>query len=106
MSYRVDIGSIARVVYPPPPTSVRRSSPARAAASHSSASWRERSAGPQGFAPGEALASELVTNAVIHGEGRIVLRTRASEDSLLVEVIDEGYGFEYELRRREGKGLG
>jgi anti-sigma regulatory factor (Ser/Thr protein kinase) len=47
-----------------------------------------------------------VTNAVIHGEGRIVLRTRASEDSLLVEVIDEGYGFEYELRRREGKGLG
>ena len=56
------------------------------------------------------LASELVTNAVIHGEGQILLRTSLTEDRLLVEVIDEGSGFEYELRRTDfselhGRGL-
>src|SRR5215471_3738716 len=39
------------------------------------------------------LVSELVTNAVIHGRGRITLRAGLNEDRLLVEVIDEGSGF-------------
>jgi len=56
------------------------------------------------------LTSELVTNAVLHGHGRIVLRARLDEDRLLVEVIDEGGGFEHEARRRDfqdlhGRGL-
>jgi len=56
------------------------------------------------------LASELVTNAVLHGEGRILLRAQADDDRLLIEVIDEGAGFEHEVRRREfdelhGRGL-
>lgn len=56
------------------------------------------------------LASELVTNAVLHGEGRIVLRGQLDEDRVLVEVIDEGKGFELEVRRRafedlHGRGL-
>jgi anti-sigma regulatory factor (Ser/Thr protein kinase) len=45
------------------------------------------------------LASELVTNAVVHGEGRIILRAHLDEDRLLVEVADEGSGFEREARR-------
>jgi anti-sigma regulatory factor (Ser/Thr protein kinase) len=56
------------------------------------------------------LASELVTNAVLHGHGKITLRAQLDDDRALVEVIDEGSGFEHEIRRREfddlhGRGL-
>ena len=51
------------------------------------------------------LTSELVTNAVLHGKGRIMLRGELHEDSLRVEVIDEGEGFEHELRRRDFRDL-
>lgn len=56
------------------------------------------------------LASELVTNAVLHGRGAIVLRAQLDDDRAIVEVIDEGTGFEHEIRRREfddlhGRGL-
>jgi anti-sigma regulatory factor (Ser/Thr protein kinase) len=40
------------------------------------------------------LVSELVTNAVVHGHGDIRLRATLDDDRLLVEVIDEGEGFE------------
>jgi anti-sigma regulatory factor (Ser/Thr protein kinase) len=40
------------------------------------------------------LVSELVTNAVVHGQGVITLKACLDEDRLLVEVIDEGSGFE------------
>jgi anti-sigma regulatory factor (Ser/Thr protein kinase) len=52
------------------------------------------------------LASELVTNAVLHGQGRIVLRGNLDGDRLLVEVIDEGSGFEHHLRRRDFEDVG
>ena len=57
------------------------------------------------------LASELVTNAVVHGSGAIVLRAKLDEDRVLVEVIDQGRGFERVVRQREfeavgGRGLG
>jgi anti-sigma regulatory factor (Ser/Thr protein kinase) len=57
------------------------------------------------------LGSELATNAVLHGRGRIVLRAHADEDRVLVEVIDEGHGFEHQVRRQpfealRGRGLG
>lgn len=45
------------------------------------------------------LLSELVTNAVIHGVGQIRLRADLNEDRLLVEVSDEGTGFEHEVRQ-------
>ena len=48
------------------------------------------------------LVSELVTNAVIHGRGRITLRaSRLNGDRLLVEVIDEGSGLEAAVRERD-----
>jgi Histidine kinase-like ATPase domain len=41
------------------------------------------------------LTSELVTNAVLHGHGRITLSARLERQRLVVEVADEGGGFEY-----------
>jgi anti-sigma regulatory factor (Ser/Thr protein kinase) len=56
------------------------------------------------------LTSELVTNAVLHGQGKIMLKAALDEDRLLVEVCDEGRGFEQESRPRRfedlrGRGL-
>ncbi len=42
--------------------------------------------------------SELVANAVLHGTGGIELRVEADESMVKGEVIDEGGGFEQELR--------
>jgi anti-sigma regulatory factor (Ser/Thr protein kinase) len=47
-----------------------------------------------GLRTAKLLASELVTNAVLHGEGSIILRAALDADRLLVEVIDQGAGFE------------
>ena len=57
------------------------------------------------------LASELTTNALLHGDGQITLRARLDEDHLLVELTDEGSGFERALQRSDfwrigGWGLG
>jgi anti-sigma regulatory factor (Ser/Thr protein kinase) len=56
------------------------------------------------------LTSELVANAVVHGHGQILLRGGLDENRVHIEVIDEGAGFEHELRRRDfdelhGRGL-
>jgi anti-sigma regulatory factor (Ser/Thr protein kinase) len=48
----------------------------------------------------ELLVSELVTNAVVHGRGRLILRGELDDDRLLVEVIDDGDGFERTVRQR------
>lgn len=53
------------------------------------------------LATAKLLVSELVTNAVIHGCGRVTLRAQLVEPHLLVDVIDEGDGFECELRKRD-----
>ena len=47
------------------------------------------------------LTSELVSNAVRHGKGKITLRADLDENRLLVEVIDEGSGLEHVIRERE-----
>jgi len=36
------------------------------------------------------LASELVTNGLVHGTGRVDLRLRLTRDRLVLEVVDEG----------------
>ena len=47
------------------------------------------------------LTSELVTNAVMHGQGEIILRAYLDDDRVLVEVIDQGQGFERVLREED-----
>lgn len=47
---------------------------------------------------GKLLVSELVTNAFLHGAGRIQLVADLDEDRLLVEVTDEGTGFASSMR--------
>jgi signal transduction histidine kinase len=74
----------------------------------------------QGASPGRSkpdavetaalLVSELVTNAVRHGEGKIRLQVDLDDDRLFVEVIDDGRGLEDVIRGRrfenvEGWGL-
>ena len=49
----------------------------------------------------ELLVSELASNALRHGRGDITLRACLDDDRLLVEVIDEGSGFERALRRKD-----
>ncbi|HWH09580.1 MAG TPA: ATP-binding protein [Solirubrobacteraceae bacterium] len=46
--------------------------------------------------------SELVTNAVLHGSGDIELRVEADEHTVKGEVIDEGGGFERQIREDGG----
>ncbi len=62
------------------------------------ADWFGPALASRTLATARLLVSELVTNAVRHGRGRITLRAELFEDRLLVEVIDEGEGFEHELR--------
>jgi anti-sigma regulatory factor (Ser/Thr protein kinase) len=54
----------------------------------------------------QLLTSELVTNAVVHGRGEILLRAELDEDRLLIEVIDEGHGFERTIRQRDFESVG
>jgi anti-sigma regulatory factor (Ser/Thr protein kinase) len=54
----------------------------------------------------ELLVSELVTNALRHGQGDISLCAWVDDDRLVVEVIDEGSGFEHELRRHDFEQVG
>lgn len=55
------------------------------------------------------LATELVTNAVLHGKGAIELRVRLTRDRLVVEVADEGHHMPRRRRARPdeegGRGL-
>jgi LytS/YehU family sensor histidine kinase len=46
------------------------------------------------------VVSELVNNAVVHGEGRITLDLRRTGDRLRVEVVDEGTGEAPAIRQR------
>jgi anti-sigma regulatory factor (Ser/Thr protein kinase) len=54
----------------------------------------------------QLLASELVNNAVLHGCGTITLRTALDENRLMVEVIDEGSGFERVLDQHDFDKIG
>lgn len=61
---------------------------------------------PEELERAKLLGSELVTNAVVHGQGKITVRGELDEDRLLVEVIDEGSGFERVIRHVEFDELG
>ena len=63
------------------------------------AQWYGESLDKEELDAGKLLASELVTNAVVHGVGRIRLHAELDEDRLVIEVMDEGSGFEYLVRK-------
>jgi len=44
------------------------------------------------------VVTELVSNAVVHGQGNVVLRLQLEDGVVHGEVIDQGGGFERELR--------
>jgi anti-sigma regulatory factor (Ser/Thr protein kinase) len=54
----------------------------------------------------ELLVSELVTNALRHGQGDISLCARVDDERLRVEVIDAGSGFVYDLRHGDVEQVG
>ncbi len=70
--------------------------------------WIERRLGPDvddaKLATAKLLVSELVSNAVLHGQGRITLRAALGHGRLLAEVIDEGHGFSW-IGRKPDLGL-
>jgi anti-sigma regulatory factor (Ser/Thr protein kinase) len=56
------------------------------------------------------VISELVSNALEHGRGQVVFRLQLDEGVVRGEVIDQGGGFEHEIRARgpddvSGRGL-
>lgn len=74
------------------------------------AAWAGADLDGRELADAKLLVSELVTNALVHGDGRIALGAQVDENRLLVEVIDEGVGFEHVVRERDfdqvgGRGL-
>jgi signal transduction histidine kinase len=46
------------------------------------------------------VISELVSNALVHGRGQVVFRLQLDEEIVRGEVVDEGGGFEREMRER------
>jgi anti-sigma regulatory factor (Ser/Thr protein kinase) len=62
------------------------------------AKWYGDSLGVEELDAGERLVSELVTNAVVHGRGRISLSADLDDDRLRVEVRDGGSGLEAAAR--------
>lgn len=46
----------------------------------------------------KVVVSELVSNAVLHGQGKITLRASVDPDRLWIDVIDQGSGFERVVR--------
>jgi anti-sigma regulatory factor (Ser/Thr protein kinase) len=58
------------------------------------------------LATAKLLISELVTNAVVHGRGRIGVRAWSEGDHVHVEVTDQGTGFVWAIRtpRLDGRG--
>jgi anti-sigma regulatory factor (Ser/Thr protein kinase) len=52
------------------------------------------------------VVSELVTNAVVHGHGEIVVKLRLDAEVLRGDVIDQGGGFERAMRERRPHDVG
>ena len=53
---------------------------------------------PERLAELSLVISELVSNAVEHGRGQVIFRLRFDKGTVSGEVIDQGGGFEHEIR--------
>jgi|SRR4051794_33142028 anti-sigma regulatory factor (Ser/Thr protein kinase) len=54
----------------------------------------------------QIIVTELVTNAVVHGEGDIRLSVHVDEGRVTGEVVDAGGGFERDVRRHGHEAMG
>jgi anti-sigma regulatory factor (Ser/Thr protein kinase) len=61
---------------------------------------------PEELERAKLAISELATNAVIHGQGEITLLAALNETRLMVEVVDQGSGFEHVVRGQEFDAVG
>src|SRR5215217_9262048 len=61
---------------------------------------------PQRLSDLTVVVSELVSNALEHGRGQVVFRLQFDEGMVRGEVIDQGGGFEHEIRARGPEDLG
>jgi len=52
------------------------------------------------------VITELVTNALVHGRGQVVFRLQLHDGIVRGEVIDQGGGFEHEIRARGADEVG
>jgi anti-sigma regulatory factor (Ser/Thr protein kinase) len=52
------------------------------------------------------VVSELVSNAVLYGKGEVQLRVVADGDGIRGEVVDQGGGFERQVRREGADAVG
>jgi anti-sigma regulatory factor (Ser/Thr protein kinase) len=62
------------------------------------AQWVGDELEPEELERAKLVASELMNNAVLHGDGTIELQVDLDEHRLQIEVIDEGHGFEHVVR--------
>jgi anti-sigma regulatory factor (Ser/Thr protein kinase) len=65
---------------------------------------------PERLAELSLVISELVSNAIEHGRGQVIFRLRFDKGTVSGEVIDQGGGFEHEIRAQgpedlRGRGL-
>ena len=72
--------------------------------------WFESTLDSHELDSAKLVSTELINNAVLHGKGTIRLRADLDDDRLLIEVIDEGAGFEHTVReipfdQLSGRGL-
>ena len=69
------------------------------------ASFRDRLS-PIAYTDAWLIVSELVTNALVHGEGRIFLSAEQQGDVLRIEVVDEGSGEAPAIREQPDSAVG
>lgn len=93
----VDVDSRSRTVVLPVPRERSLLGDVRARARQAMASW---SLLDEVADTATVLASELATNALVHGKGPVELRLRLTRDRLVLEVEDEGHHMP--RRRRAG----
>ena len=62
--------------------------------------------GAEALANAAIVVSELVTNAVVHGRGRITLEACLHGDRLRIEVVDEGTGKAPDVREQPENAVG
>lgn len=61
--------------------------------------WFKGEVGQPEMSGVKMICSELVNNAVMHGRGAIQLRADIDGDRILIDVVDEGEGFEHVVRQ-------